>query len=1160
MNQHHSHLKRKRSLPLLSILALSFFATSALLADNTVTYSSTDTYTDSIALTASTTLSIDTGITATQSGSITGTSYAVTVTGADTTSSLILTSTNSYKSTTITMGNLTISGSSATITNSGNLVVGTSSGSIATLSITDGADVKASSAYVAYSADSTGSLTISGSGSTLSLSSNLYVAYYGTGDMTITDGATVKASSLTIGRYADSIGTITVSGSGSALTLSSNLIIGYSGTGDMTITDSATVTTSKIIVAYSSDSTGSLTIGGGATVYTSQIVATGSGTLVLDGATLVATSNQSSYISGFDGDNGGGVTIESGGVTFNTKSYNITISTSLSGDGALTKTGSGTLTLTGDNTYSGGTTVSTGTLSVYGGTISHDSADIIIGDTTTASMTVLSSATVTASSIILGNSTGGYGYLTVSDSTLVVGQITTGSGSGTATFDSAVIVAATDSELITSSVSTVIESGGLTINTTNGAYDYSVSISSILTGTGSLTVTGSGTVTLNAVNTYTGSTIIYSGTLSAGVANAFVNNTDYYLYGGTLDLNNYDLTVSSITGTSSSAVLSLGTATLTVSQDTDTTYAGSITGESFSDGTIIKTGTGCLTLTGDSSDGFGALYVNEGSVCIDGTVNASITVSSTLSGIGTMSGMVTVLSGGVFSPGNSTTTISTVTVGTLNLLSGSTTLIDVTGADTAGTDYDQIIITGTATLGGTLKLVLSGYTLKAGDSFTILTGTSDYNGSFSSIISSLNNALTFSTTVSDSDYIVTVSQGSFVPFATNANQRAVASALDTEAAASKMSTLIDKLNTISGSSLPAAYQQIAPDELGAMGKMAFQFGHVQIRNVEGRVDAARTGLGGFSMAGLSLYDKDGAVDLEHNALLADSGSVGRLGLNRDKYTTPSKNNPWGLFLTGSGQFGSLDGTSDYDGYDINTAGITFGVDYRLSENTIVGFMIGYQNGEASLDDGGKIKTNGVKVGPYAGWFQDNWYANATLNGGFSSYDTKRNVLDETQNGSTNGTEFTGAIGGGYDIKRGNLTFGPTASFEYNYAGIDSYSESGGLAPLTISSQDYSSFTSRFGGRVAYLWKLQRFWIRPEFHLAWQHEFLNTSESINARFVDGSGSMFSVKTADTGADSAIVGGSIDLSISETFGTYLSFEDEINSDYNIGTIFGGLRYNF
>lgn len=70
-----------------------------------------------------------------------------------------------------------------------------------------------SAVYVARTAGKTGSITITGSGSTLSASGyyDMYIGEAGTGEVTVTDSAAVDCQDTYIGNAANSIGTINVS-------------------------------------------------------------------------------------------------------------------------------------------------------------------------------------------------------------------------------------------------------------------------------------------------------------------------------------------------------------------------------------------------------------------------------------------------------------------------------------------------------------------------------------------------------------------------------------------------------------------------------------------------------------------------------------------------------------------------------------------------------------------------------------------------------------------------------------------------------------------------------------------------------------------------------------------------------------------------------------
>ncbi|HEV7602484.1 MAG TPA: autotransporter-associated beta strand repeat-containing protein [Bradyrhizobium sp.] len=136
--------------------------------------------------------------------------------------------------------------------------------------------------------------------------------------------------------------------------------------------------------------------------------------------------------------------------------------------------------------------------------------------------------------------------------------------------------------------------------------------SGTISGSGPFTMYGGReTLILSGSTTYSGPTTIFGsadyffapstpfGELRAGATNAFSPNSDFSLFGSaTLNLNNFNQTIGSLTGSSISGPqpqILLGSAILTTGgTNSNGTFAGSVTGS----GGVIKTGTGMLTLTG----------------------------------------------------------------------------------------------------------------------------------------------------------------------------------------------------------------------------------------------------------------------------------------------------------------------------------------------------------------------------------------------------------------------------------------------------------------------------------------------------------------------------------------------------------------------------------
>lgn len=200
---------------------------------------------------------------------------------------------------------------------------------------------------------------------------------------------------------------------------------------------------------------------------------------------------------------------------------------------------------------------------------------------------------------------------------------------------------------------------------------------------------------------------------------------------GTLDLNDFDFTIDSLSGAINTDV-TLGTGTLTTGDEQDTTYAGVISGT----GNLVKTGTGTFTLTGVNTYS-GTTTVMDGILALDADQTGPTAVI--IQNGGTLQ---------VNADQTGTPAYSIESGGTLDLFAD---LADTTGVavDAGGqvnlNDIDQIL--GTLTGGGDVDLGIATLTIgdatdftfdgvisgsggltKAGAGMLTLTGVNTYSG------------------------------------------------------------------------------------------------------------------------------------------------------------------------------------------------------------------------------------------------------------------------------------------------------------------------------------------------------------------------------------------------------------------------------------------------
>jgi outer membrane autotransporter protein len=647
-----------------------------------------------------------------------------------------------------------------------------------------------------------------------------------------------------------------------------------------------------------------------------------------------------------------------------------------------------------------------------------------------------------------------------------------------------------------------------------------------------------------------GQSAILSGTGAISLSNAGTIN-------GAVNLGNAANTVTLIAGGKINGNLNLGPnaeSKLILDGTGAQTIGQAVTGTITNLGSLTKQGSGnwIIDFNQELTAPVSAAML-AGTFTVNGTLTSSQVTTAPgaiLNGSGKIIGNLT--NSGVLSPGNSPGTFTVNGNYTQN--AAGTLRIQVASVS----EYSLLAVSGHASLAGTLQLIgLGGFMLHPGDQLTFLTAKGGVSGSFGTIQDELPTSPLVKVqveTLSDS-VVLEGKQGSFVQAACNPNSVAVAKSLDSALANPQASTLIAFLNNQPVNNLCGDFTLIAPGELVSVFNAGVSLANVQTANLMRRMDDVRAGSIGFSSAGFSI---NGGTTTYGDGF---AGPAGPEGKSAPKVFAPTPGNRWGVWVTGIGEFANVDSTNGAPGYDIQTGGFTLGVDFRVCPIFAVGLTAGYSNINANLANGGSLDANAGELGIYATVFGSGFYADAAITGGPTGYDTQRTALNGSANGSTIGGNFNVVIAAGYDWKRGGLSIGPTANFQYTYVGVNGFTESGSLAPLKIDSQNVESERTAFGMKASYEWKVGHVSVIPELSLAWQHEFGDQAYSIVSSFANGAGNSFTVTGPQIGRDSMLIGAGAAVLLSERVSVYAYYDGELlRTNYQSNSVTAGVRMTF
>ena len=594
------------------------------------------------------------------------------------------------------------------------------------------------------------------------------------------------------------------------------------------------------------------------------------------------TSGRAVYIGdgGTTGRFGTGDVFTAGTIVFNrsnTLVVNNLIANYGTANGKLTQAGTGTLELTNANTYSGATTINAGTL-------------VLSGSNNTGGTTVLNAGTLRLNNAANGG--------------LASGQVTLNGGTlepigAERTLNNAIALG-----------------GSVTITGTQNLALYGAIADGAASG--GLTYNGSAVLTLGNSNSYSGPTVLESGTLRLGSSAALQNSTlDWRA--GTLDVGNHtSLSMGGLAGIHDFSLLNASLAPIALTlggSNASTAYSGALSGAGAS---LTKIGTGVQTLSGLNT------YTG-GTMIYQGMVNFAASQTLPATGVVYIGNDSAAAFGFDITPAV-LAKIDPTSLGTVALGTDRSTPLDLTGFPSLG-----LGAFGNATFSAALTLDSVATTMRLGSVGGRLTMAGAISGT---LPVNIQGDAVFANDANTYGGVTTVNKGAVLGFTSIANAGAAASALGAPASGNETIYLDGTLRYLS--TAPAGHSSDRPIVLTSPGTLdASGVGPWKLTNpmaaVTGSYDLTLTGRGAGEISG----------PIAANALIVTGGSWTLSGANSysgatrlvggtlmlDYATQPTVLNGWSPLELNGGALkvkGNPVGTTDQSVYSLTVAATRLG--------------------------------------------------------------------------------------------------------------------------------------------------------------------------------------------------------------------------------------------
>ena len=211
-------------------------------------------------------------------------------------------------------------------------------------------------------------------------------------------------------------------------------------------------------------------------------------------------------------------------------------------------------------------------------------------------------------------------------------------------------------------------------------------------------------------------------------------------------------------------------------------------------------------------------------------------------------------------------------------------------------------------------------------------------------------------------------------------------------------------------------------------------------------------------------------------------------------------NDWEVWSEGSISFGKIGESSLSSAQDIDSLGITVGVDTKMDDDKILGVALRVGSTDVDVGTfGSKVDTNALSLSLYG--------INSLENSNFIKHVFGVSYLDsdivrtyegntDTNKGDREGKQVFGSLNFGREYENGDLIITPTGRIDGSYTTLNGYTESG-IAALSYNDQDISSLMASLGVLIDQDVDLENSIVRSRINLEYSKEFASSSKVVTS---------------------------------------------------------------